>query len=695
MPDTADFLNQARQACQAGNLANAEWLCAQLLADEPDNAEAWQLSGRVCYDQGKFTDAAASFADLVRVQPRSADAYALLAEAQAKLGQREQALKSYRQALALKPDHREALNAVGVALAEQGRLEEALSHLRAACRLYPDYAQAHFNLGTALAQHGEAEQAQQELELAARLRPEYAQPHCGLGKLHAARGRHAEAITCFQRALEKKPDYAEAYTGLGMPLIESGRAAEAVVMLRQAVRLRPQAAEAHNNLGIALADLGRFAEAEASYQEALRLKPGYLDAHNNLASCYKEQDRLEEALAGYQIALWLNPDCPSARWNRALALLKAGDFARGWPEYEFRWQRPKTPPRRLPQPTWDGSNPGGKTVLVYMEQGPGDAIQFIRYAKPLHEAGARVLVECPGFLVPLFSTCAGIDQLVPEGAPLPDFDCHVAVMSLPFRLGTTLDSIPAEVPYLFGDEQRVQRWREELAASSASRTDLQSVRASADGLQIRPTGLDGLQIRPTGLDGLETHPPSRVKEFRIGVAWQGNPRHPWDRHRSFPLARLEAMAGVPDVRLVSLQKRHGLEQLHQLKGRLPITELPSERDADTAAFLDTAAIMHNLDLVVTTETAIAHLAGALGVPVWVALSKITDWRWLAGRDDSPWYPTLRLWRQTTLGDWESVFTRMASVIQQTVNACKQTKKAPARDGRADRSHPVAGGQSRG
>jgi tetratricopeptide (TPR) repeat protein len=642
MSIASELLPQAQEAQRAGDLRRAEHLCLQVVEQEPEDAEAWRLLGVACNGLGKLADAAASFQQLLRVQPGSAEAHYRLGGVLGEQGKRDAACKHYRQATQIQAGHAEALCALGVALAEEGRLEEAVSHLRAACLSRPDSAAAHYNLGVALAQQGKPQEAQEFLEQALRLRPDYAQAHYGLGNAHAALGRRDQAMACYRRALEIKADYGEAYNNLGLALVEAGRPTEAVVLLRQGVRLRPKAAEAHNNLGLALADLGRFAEAEACYEEALRLQPRYADAHTNLASAYKEQDRLEEALAGYQVALWLNPPSASARWNRSLALLKAGDFERGWPEYEWRWQRPKTPARRLPQPAWDGADPAGKIILVYMEQGLGDMIQFIRYAKPLHDRGARVVVECPGFLVPLLSTCAGIDQLVPEGSVLPEFDCHVALMSLPWRLGTTLETIPAEVPYLRPDDECVERWHSELAASWSGRTDLQSVPAGGDGLQIRPTN-----------------------EFRIGVAWQGNPHHPWDRHRSFPVSRLEALARVPGVRLVSLQKRHGTEQVRQLAGRFPLSELPSEEEADSAAFQDTAAIMRNLDLVVTADTAIAHLAGALGVPVWVALSKITDWRWLVGRDDSPWYPTMRLFRQESLGDWQGVFRRMAAELAES------------------------------
>jgi ADP-heptose:LPS heptosyltransferase len=295
-----------------------------------------------------------------------------------------------------------------------------------------------------------------------------------------------------------------------------------------------------------------------------------------------------------------------------------GDFEHGWPEYEWRWRRPKSPPRRLPQPRWDGAPLAGKTLLVYMEQGLGDMLQFIRYAPLLKAQGANVLVECPAFLHPLLSRCPGIDRLLAEGSPLPEFDVHVPLLSLPHLLGTTLATIPAQVPYLYAGEERVQRWAEEL--------------------------------RP--LEG-----------FKVGICWQGNRHHQWDHFRSFPVEHFAALAAVPGVRLVSLQKGPGAEQLRKLGGSFPVVELDSEKDASAAAFMDTAAIMKNLDLVVTVDTSIAHLAGGLGVPVWVALSAVSDWRWLLQREDSPWYPTLRLFRQRALGDWDGVFGRMAAELK--------------------------------
>jgi tetratricopeptide (TPR) repeat protein/glycosyltransferase involved in cell wall biosynthesis len=594
MTTVADALQEIGRLHQAGDVARAEQLCRQVLEREPDCAEAH-------FDLANLLTGA---------------------------GKRAEAVAHYRHGLRFRPDHAEALTGLGVALAEQGALDEAVANLQAATRLKPDLARAHYNLGVALAQQNKFDEATTRLEEALRLQPGYAQAYYALGNVRSSQGKKDEALALYREALRLKPDFADAYNNYGLALAEARRSAEAAVVLRQAVRLLPRGAEAHNNLGLALADLGRFAEAEDCYQEALRLNPRYADAHNNLGSAYKEQGRLEEALASYQLALWLNPDSASTHWNRALALLQKGDFEEGWQEYEWRWQRPKARPRSFPQPAWDGSPPAGRTLLLWMEQGLGDMLMFIRFAELVQQQGATVVVECPRFLHPLFARCRGIDRLVAEGTPLPDFDAHVPLMGLPHRLKTTVAAIPANVPYLFADEERVQRWGQELA----------------------------------GLDG-----------FRIGITWQGNRHHQWDHFRSFPVRHFAALAQVPRVRLISLQKGYGAEQLKPLGNRFAVTELNSEEDAATAAFMDTAAIMQNLDLVITADTAIAHLAGALGVPVWVALSAVTDWRWLRGRDDSPWYPTLRLFRQSRLGDWEGVFSRMATEVQRLVSNERETR----------------------
>jgi tetratricopeptide (TPR) repeat protein len=608
----------ARERLRAGEPAQAERLCRQALESRPGDADLLQVLGAALLAQGKAAEAAAAGEQAVRLRPDSADAHFGLGQALAALGRREKAVGPYREALRLRPDHPDATAALGLALAETGRPAEALPHLRETARLRPDSPTALHNLGVALAQVGRHAEAVRGLEEALRLKPDYVEALFNLGTTLKELGRHDEAVPRLREALRLKPDHGGALNNLGLTLVEAGRPAEAVPFLRQAARLTPALKEAHNNLGLALADLGRFAEAEACYERALALGPAYVEAHTNLGSACKEQGRLEEALTCYQVALWLHPESATAHYNRSLAWLQQGDYEQGWAEYEWRWKRRQARPRLFDRPRWDGSPLAGRTALLWCEQGLGDTLHFVRYAALVKAKGGAVVLECPAPLVPLLSGCPGVDRLVAEKTPLPAYDVQAALLSLPHLLGTTLATVPAAVPYLHADPARVEAWRGRLGAGG---------------------------------------------DFRVGIIWQGNPRHQWDRHRSAPLVSFAPLARLPGVRLYSLQKGPGTEQLAAAGRRLGVAALPAELDAEGGAFLDTAAVMKTLDLVVTVDTAAAHLAGALGVPVWVAVSQVSDWRWLLGREDTPWYPTMRLFRQERLGEWGPVFERMAAELR--------------------------------
>jgi tetratricopeptide (TPR) repeat protein len=597
MPTAEELLDRARQCHRAGDLRQAEQLYRQALPLQPASAGIHYGLGHVLGEQGRW----------------------------------QEALAHYREALRLQPGSPEVLNDLGVALAALGQPDEAGARLQEAVRRRPDFAPAHRNLGALLARQGQPDEAVRCLEEALRLQPGDPEACYNLGNVLRQLGRNDEAIGLYRQALRGQPGRADAYNNLGLALIQARRFGEAAVFLRQGVRLRPESASSHNNLGLALTDLGRSAEAEACFHEALRLQPGYIDAHNNLGIAYRKQGRLDQALACLDVALWLDPRSVGAHFNRALALLQSGDLAEGFAEYEWRWQFEHMTPPSFPQPRWDGSPLAGRTILLATEQGLGDTIQFIRYAPVLRRQGARVLVQSPAALVPLLRTCGGIEQVLARGEPLPEFDVHAPLLSLPGLLGTTLDTIPAEVPYLSADPARVEVWRQRLQ----------------------------------GVEG-----------FRVGIVWQGGRKYPDDHWRSVPLAHFAPLAEVPGVHLVSLQKGPGTEQLQAM--RFPVVELSPEPDVEGGAFLDTAAVMKNLDLLVMSDTSVTHLAGALAVPTWVATSAAPDWRWLSGREDSPWYPTLRLFRQTRLGDWTNVFGRLAAELGRLV----------ARQDSA--SHPSAG-----
>ncbi len=611
------ILEQARAALAGRQAALAERLAGKALELSPSHAGVWRLLAEARRAQGKHEEGLAAREHLVRLIPEQPDVHFDVVIALLEAGREDAALAQLAEVLRRWPGHVEALLQAGVLLAQRGRLAEALSHLERAVQQDGGHARARNNLGVALAQAGRHQEAVGQLQEAWRLEPGYAEAGYNLGNVLGGMNRRDEAIAAYRKALGQRPDHYGVLNNLGLLLQETHRPGEACVLLRQAVRLRPQSPEAHNNLGLALADMGRFEQAELCYYEALRLEPGYAEGHTNLGCALKEQGRVEEALACFDMALRLQPESRSSRYNRGLTLLQAGRWQEGWRDYEWRWGRKGMPERPMERPRWDGSAPAGKTVLAWCEQGLGDAIMCVRFAGLLQERGARVVLECPGLLLPLFSGCAGIDGLVAEGQPLPPHDAQVPLMSLPGLLGVTPANVPGRVPYLSAEPERVQAWRRRLLENG---------------------------------------------KVRVGIVWQGNVHFAWDRWRSVPLEQFAGLAGVEGVELVSLQKGPGAEQLEGLRGRFSVTLLEG-LDGAGGGVLDTAAVMSCLDLVACVDTAAGHLAGALGVPVWLALSALSDWRWLRGRQDTPWYPSMRLFRQRRLGEWDEVFSRMVGELR--------------------------------
>jgi tetratricopeptide (TPR) repeat protein len=533
----------------------------------------------------------------------------------AQQGRLAEALASFQRALQLQPGLPQTHNNLGIALQDQGRLEEAVASYRRALALRPDYAMAYNNLGTALKEQQKLDEALACFRRALQLKPDDVMANSNAAMALKDQGQLAEAAACYRRTLELKPDYAEAYADYGVVLRGLGSLDEAEACCRRALQLKPDLPAGLANLGVVLRDQGKLDEAVDCQRRALELKPGFAEAWANLGVALTDQGRLTEAADCYRRALELKPNLPEARLNRSLLWLLCGDFQQGWPEYEWRWQAElKRFVSRFPRcPLWDGQFLQGKTILLHAEQGLGDTIQFIRYAALVKDRGAKVIVECQEPLVRLLAGCRGVDELIGQGKDLPAFDVHAPLLSLPGVFNTSLETIPAEVPYLFAKRESVEQWRAELGAAAG---------------------------------------------FKIGIAWRGSPVHLNDRTRSFPLNCFESLAALPGVRLFSLQKGAGAEQLQELAGRFPVTELGSRLQD----FADTAAVLVNLDLVITCDTAIAHAAGALGAAIWVALPLAPDWRWLLDRADSPWYPTLRLFRQQSPGDWAGVFDQIKTAL---------------------------------
>jgi Tfp pilus assembly protein PilF len=432
---------------------------------------------------------------------------------------------------------------------------------------------------------------------------------------HREAGRLSEAEVVCRDVLKQAPRNSAALQLLGLIALAQGRPADALPHLRQAVAADPRQPAFHSNLAEAYRALGELDEARACGEQAIALDPNFPEAHHNLGLALQAGGSLDEAERQFRRALEIRPESAETHFSLGCLLLLLGNFEHGWPEYEWRLRMRGHPSQRIPIPPWDGSSLRGRRLLVYGEQGLGDLMQFVRYVPLLESQTAEVTVMAPPAMLRLLAA-SGFKNLLPHSDSIPSCDVQCSLLSLPAILGTSLNAVPAQRSYLRADPRLVAHWRTRLAPLSG---------------------------------------------FKVGIAWQGSPGYSWDRFRSIPLAAFERLARIPSLRLVSLQVGDGARQIGDLGGRFDVLRF-DDLDIAHGPFMDTAAAMMNLDLVVTSDTAIAHLAGALGVPAFVALSSPPDWRWLLGRDDSPWYPTLRLFRQSKLGQWAHVFDQMADFI---------------------------------
>jgi tetratricopeptide (TPR) repeat protein len=575
------LLAQGLEHHRAGRLDEAEQIYRQMLKADANDIQALQLMGTLALQRRDHVGAGEFLSRTLAVNPNNAEARINLGLALFGSGNAEEAVSQYRAALEINPRQALAYNHMGLALVRLGRGEEALGAHRQAVALDPNDENARYNLGLALEKQR----------------------------------RYDEAIEEYDRALAMRPKFVEAMHNRGTALTaraEPGDTQAAIAAFEQALSWRPNYAPALSNLGIALADVGR----------------------------------LEEAIASARRAIAVGPATPTMHWHLALATLKSGDLQQGFREYEWRWQTAEVqfPARHFTQPHWDGSELGSRRLLLYAEQGVGDMVQFVRYVSMLADFGGAIILEGHPFLYRLLSGIPGIHQIVPHGQLLPEFDVHCALMTLPLLFGTTMQTIPAEIPYLRPEAALVRQWRERLG---------------------------------------------QIKGIKVGINWAGNPHFRDDRRRSTKLATfapVAAVAGDRGMTLISLRKAFNEGGGGALGGALGgafrgalggdagrdtgVVAEPVDGEIDLVSFTDdlkdfadTAALIANLDLVISTDTAVVHLAGALGKPVWTLLSTTCDWRWFTNREDSPWYPTMRLFRQDQPGDWSAPVARMAEALR--------------------------------
>jgi tetratricopeptide (TPR) repeat protein len=504
----------------------------------------------------------------------------------------------------------------GNSLAAKSHFAEAIDCYRRILQLRPDYAEVHNNLGAVLQAQGKLSEAIESYRTATILKPDYSEAHNNLGNALLQKKQWLDADNCFRRAVATRPDYAEAWTNLGLVLQALAKLDDAIVCHRRALQINPSLFAAHTNLGCALKEQEKWSEAEQSCRKAVELGPENAEAHNNLGIVLREQGKWHEAADCFRFALRRQPNFAEAHVNKAMLLLISGNLQQGWEEYEWRLRCAGLLSSNFMQPRWNAEPIEEKTILVHAEMGLGDTIQFCRYLPLVKATGSTVVFQCQAPLVHILASCRGFDQLIRDGQERPLFDVQVPLLSLPRIFGTTLETVPSTVPYLFADAALVAEWRMKL---------------------------------------------QEIRGLRIGINWRGQARGIDASRRDIPLVHFKSLENLPGVRLISLQNAEVNQPLDSVD-LSPIIHPGQNFDRSHGAFMDTAAIMMNLDLVITSDTSVAHLAGALGVPVWVALPFAPDWRWLLNRTDSPWYPTMRLFRQKTSKDWSGVFDEILAAL---------------------------------
>lgn len=647
--DTA--FEQALARHRAGDLAGAQAAYRVVLRHDPAHVDALHLLGVLAHQLGHHQEAL-GLVDRALAQRPSAIAYTNRAAVLSALGRRHEALDnydkalaheaglpqthagkaevllalsrhadalaSYDRALALRAEHAGSWLGRGYALQALGRQTEALASYDRALACDSALALAWLNRGVALEALGQHAAAVESYDRAVALRPDDAQAHANRGNALHALGRHVAAVESFARAVALGLDAAPVWLSHGNALRELDRCDEALASYDRALLLQPDYVEAWNNRGNALRLLGRYDAAIENYERALAMDPTAHTARLNKGTALQIVDRHEAALVCYDSVLAADPENPDAHWNNALCRLALGDFARGWRDFEWRDHLPGK--RHFTEPLWLGQQDiAGRTVLLHAEQGFGDTLQFCRYAPLLAARGARVVLEVPAQLQRLLTTLDGVERVVAKNEALGHFDLQCPMMSLPLALGTTLETIPNDVPYLRADADAAAVWRDRLAA---------------------------------------------LPGFRIGLVWAGNPRRfnqtaaEVDRRRSIAMARFAPLAAAPGAVLVSLQKDAAAAQARTPPAGMVIHDWTDE----LADFADTAALIEALDLVIGVDTSVVHLAGALGKPVWILNRHDSCWRWLRGRADTPWYPTARLFRQPRAGDWDAVIAEVCQAL---------------------------------
>jgi tetratricopeptide (TPR) repeat protein len=569
-----------------------------------------QLAAALSHHQaGRLSEAEAIYRQVLAAEPENVDALHLLGVLARQAKRPAVAADLIRRAIDLNDKVADFHNNLGTALLDTGDMAGAMRAFMRALKLRPRYPDAMLNLANLCVREGKDEEAATCYRAVLALNPSNADAASNLGVVLRRQGRLDEAVASYRLAAQLRPDHADAHYNLGNALLAQATPDEAIASYQRAIAVRPNHAESHYNLGNALSAENRVADAAASFARALELRPGYFEASNNLGKALQGLGRHEEAMRCFDAALALAPEHADIHYNRSLLLLLTGRIEEGWAEHEWRWRAAGfTSPRRdFTAPVWDGSQRPDATLLLHAEQGLGDTIQFVRYAAAARARVGRVILEVPLPLLPLMGGVEGVDEIVVAGRKLPFFHAHAPLLTLPHLFG---EPAGLAAPYLAADPERVARWAAELGEAGP----------------------------------------------KVGLVWAGNPKHGNDRNRSLPAAELWPLLAEGRAQLFSLQLPPRSGDLAELG----LDETIADLSARLTDFTETAAALAALDLVITVDTSVAHLAGALGRPVWLLLPFAPDWRWGLGSAESRWYPTMRLLRQTQAGDWHAPIAEAAS-----------------------------------
>ena len=609
-------LDIAIQYYQSGELQKAEMICRQILNQQPNNSEAWHILGLAAYKFLQYDNAIQYISKAIQINPHIHLFYNSLGLVYADKGMFDEAINNYDKVLALKPDNVTALNNLGLVFTVKGMFNEAVDNYKKVLTLKPDDVEVHRNLGNALKDKGLLDEAIEHYKKVLKLNPD-AGAYCNLGNLFSNKNMNDEAIENYKKALALKPDDAAAYYNLGNAFSYKGMMTEAIENFRKALKIEPDFVSAYINMGNALKNKGLLGEAMEHYNKALKLNPYDAGAYYNLGNAFADKGMTTEAIKNFRKALDIEPDFVKAHNDLGITYLLSKDYDKGWKEYEWRLLKKDNTPRHFPQPRWNGSPLKGKTLLVYAEQGVGDEIMFASCLPDVISLGGHCVLECDKRLMPLFSRSFPEVKLIPRPSlneptktELPAADMKIAIGSLPLYFRPGRSSFSQQKSYLKPDKEKVEIWR------------------------------------------------ARFKELgeglKVGISWQGGRKPRIKLMRSIPLEQWSQVFSLQGVQFINLQYGDRAEELKNIKKTQDVT-IHDWQDADPMKDLDNfAAQIAALDLVISVDNSTVHMAGALGVPVWALLPFVSDWRWMQDFEDTPWYESVRLYRQRSPGDWESV-----------------------------------------